>query len=437
TTATDKSGNGNTGTLGAATTPGADDPKWASVVQPFSGGRAGGGALSFDGVNDYVDAGSGSSLNITGDISISFWMKTSGTGIYGTVGRYSVDATPTGYSLFLNRTTAGKFDFYKSNGLVWATNLNSKLVNDGIWHYITLTGTDAFGILYIDGISNGTFTYTNPISSPTTNVFIGSHKGTAYYFNGLIDDVRIYNRALSEAEIRYQYNQTKPIAQWKFDEGADTATTCNATISSVYDYSGNGNTGTLYNPNVSPATSSMWSDGKYGCALSFDGVDDYVDAGVVPALQITTTMSISLWAKWNGVATYTFEIGNQVTWNTNGYMTYYSNYNGGTIDIISFNPITYRRYTIPRDTQWHHYTMVWGSSDFYVYQDGILKSGVLSGTYHVPTLSNENFMIGRRDTANSGYTGGLIDDVRIYNYARTADQIRADYNAGSALHLGQ
>ena len=53
-TVSDKSGNNNTGTLGASAASGSDDPRWASGVQPFSGGRPGGGALQFDGVDDYI-----------------------------------------------------------------------------------------------------------------------------------------------------------------------------------------------------------------------------------------------------------------------------------------------------------------------------------------------------------------------------------------------
>jgi len=71
---------------------------------------------------------------------------------------------------------------------------------------------------------------------------------------------------LSEEEIRYLYNRGAPIAHWKFDEGKGNI---------AYDSSGNGNNGTIsqWRP--------TWVHGKFGSALSFDGVDDYVEVPIM------------------------------------------------------------------------------------------------------------------------------------------------------------
>ena len=75
------------------------------------------------------------------------------------------------------------------------------------------------------------------------------------------------------------------------DEGQDTATTCDATGSIVYDYAGSNN-GRLQ-LNDSPATSTAWAEGKYNCAIDFDGTDDYIDVG---DLDIGSNLrSVSFW----------------------------------------------------------------------------------------------------------------------------------------------
>ncbi|MBU4015277.1 LamG domain-containing protein, partial [Patescibacteria group bacterium] len=68
----DRSGNGNNGTLGASTSVAKDDPVFTSG---YSSAGAGGTGLKFDGVNDYVNAGSGSSLNITSSFTFDVWIK--------------------------------------------------------------------------------------------------------------------------------------------------------------------------------------------------------------------------------------------------------------------------------------------------------------------------------------------------------------------------
>jgi len=275
TTATDKSGNGNTGTLGGGTA--AYRPTWSQGVQPLSGGKPGGGALKFDGVDDYVNAGNGSSLQAYSEFSVSAWVyQTSETGQYDWI----VDKggnTSGAWGVSIQNASDEIWIFRNGGSVYWDTDIT---VQKNKWlHLVFVKNSSNNAWLYIDGVQKASTTGFIVNAASGLSVAIGAWlNGPTHYFNGLIDDVRIYNRALSEAEIRYLYNQGRPIAHWKFDEGADTATTCNATISTVYDYSGNANHGTLY-LGGSPATSTAWTDGKYGCALQFDGSDDYVLMG--------------------------------------------------------------------------------------------------------------------------------------------------------------
>jgi hypothetical protein len=155
------------------------------------------------------------------------------------------------------------------------------------WHHIVATenNNDGTVILYIDGVevarksSGANFDYSG--LDKVTYIGIRRTVQSPPYdapFNGFIDEVRIYNRALSAEEIRYHYNRGGPVAYWKFDEGSGQT---------AYDFTNNSNDGQLGSTTAADAADPTWIQGKYGSALSFDGVDDYVDCGNDSSLDIT------------------------------------------------------------------------------------------------------------------------------------------------------
>ena len=149
--------------------------------------------------------------------------------------------------------------------------------------------------LYLNGIEVGSTSKTGTLNANTSvSAWIGSNPPTvgSNAFDGLIDEVRIYNRALSVEEIRYHYNRGGPVAHWKMDEGNGTTT---------YDSSGNGNDGYF----GSTTTSPTWTTGKHGNALSFDGTDDYVDAGDSADVGVSD-FTIEAWVRPSRVTSYKF-----------------------------------------------------------------------------------------------------------------------------------
>ena len=195
----DLSGRGNTGTL-------TNGPTW-------SAGRRG-RALNFDGVNDDVLAGTGSSLNITGNITIAAWIYPKSFG-GGTKGRIfdKNDASPTvGYDLQLEDTTVNDgFAWVLGNGAA-STSSNANVIQLNQWQHVVLSYNGSNCNFYVDGTSAGSPAFTtNSSSSSTITASIGGRASdTARQFDGLIDEVRIYNRALSSTEVRWLF--TDPYA---------------------------------------------------------------------------------------------------------------------------------------------------------------------------------------------------------------------------------
>jgi len=186
TVALDSSGKGNDGVL-------VGDPQWVAGVV--------GGALEFNG-DDYVDCGNGDSLQIQDEITIAFWFNvvafentweaivSKGDTAYR-VSRGGGDGDATHFGI--SGTTGG-------GGNGWFNGVT--LVTGGVWHHFAGTYDGAEGRIYIDGVLDATTEATGQINIETENFWIGNNsQNVDRFFHGMVDDVRLYNQALSEAEI--------------------------------------------------------------------------------------------------------------------------------------------------------------------------------------------------------------------------------------------
>ncbi len=283
----------------------------------------------------------------------------------------------------------------------------------GEWHHLVLAWDNGVFWGYQDGALIDSKNFSNSFIANT--IRIGQHAGGGKInaFDGDVDEVKIYNRALSAEEVRYHYNQGKPVAQWDFDEGEGTR---------AFDVSGNNNTGVLTN-------GPTWVEGKRGSALSFDGVDDSVSCGTDSSLNIAESMTASAWiypkTLGEGIAGHIVGRGG-----TGGWCFYLYNGNSlklyaGTIQAVSSaNSITLN--------QWQYATVVYDKQNVRFFVNGVEK-GVTAATDSI--LNTGSCVIGARTVAGDFDFNGYLDEVKVYNYARTAEQIMQDYNAGVATHL--
>jgi hypothetical protein len=157
------------------------------------------GALSFNGTSNYVDCGSGPSNY--DNITVSAWMKTSTEGVvvsnrYGSWG-YGTWYTLSSTSIAIGDNSQGGYRYLNFN----ATTL------DGLWHHVVYTKNGTNHAIYVDGSLDQEFT-SNADISQNVPTFIGrkwTNSSGVAWFNGVIDDVRIYNRALTAEEVNQIY----------------------------------------------------------------------------------------------------------------------------------------------------------------------------------------------------------------------------------------
>jgi chitodextrinase len=196
TTVADASGNGNTGTIVNAT--------WTSSGKY-------GNALAFNGSTSYVDVGNSASLQLTGSMTLEAWINAAANppddgqiiaksdDSAGWQFKTSPDTGP--------QTFGAKVSGTSSTGTQRYSSLTRSL---NTWYHVASVYNPAAGTLdiYVNGVlNNGTLIGSIPASqvSQGVNVNIGRRTG-GFYFNGIIDEVRVYNRALSVAEIQTDMN---------------------------------------------------------------------------------------------------------------------------------------------------------------------------------------------------------------------------------------
>ncbi|MCB9329947.1 MAG: choice-of-anchor D domain-containing protein [Lewinellaceae bacterium] len=230
---------------------------------------SGGTALDFDGVNEFVSINPVSGLS-GADYTIEGWFKNSLTGLNQVI----LDGFPTGSSnSYLHIMIMGingtlRFLHREPSGLSGGENLyTSTAVNDGNWHHFAaVKGPDSKIRLYLDGILEATSASTVNNFSSAPELEIGRNHNDDWYFDGTIDEIRIWNIARSADEIDCAKDQLIPVdhpallAYYRMDEGSGNI---------LVDNSGNSNDGSIQNMEPASWVFSSQPTYQYGTANDF------------------------------------------------------------------------------------------------------------------------------------------------------------------------
>jgi prepilin-type N-terminal cleavage/methylation domain-containing protein len=252
---------------------------------------------------------------------------------------------------------------------------------------------------------------------PEDNRYSTTYKsGYKLDFNPTKAESKVYSQSEYEQVTKYcppGDNCLPPVAEWLFEQTNGTT---------ALDTSGNNMNATLTN-------GSSWSDGKYGNASILDGVNDYVQVNNNALINNMSQSTISFWIKLNSLSSSQIPIskdgdsGYYIQINSNGQP--YIRYGSAVTHVGSVGTIT--------TGTWTYLTMVYNGSTLVLYKNGVLLSGSSSGT--PPVSQDDKLWIGGYSAnggaaPNSYFVNGLIDNTRIYNYARTPEQIAWEYNEG-------
>lgn len=187
----DTSGYQNIGALNGNT-------RWAS-------GKLG-SCLKFDGDGDYVDCSNDNSLKITGPLTICGWVKPDNlTGSKAIASRYRTTDNQRAYMLTVTNDTI-KFWIDPNGDYINIKVVFSNRTIDTSWHHAVGRYDGTNMNIFIDGVKDSNNNTVSGIYASGANNRIGAYD-SGYFFNGLIGQVQIYNRALSDAEIAHLYRE--------------------------------------------------------------------------------------------------------------------------------------------------------------------------------------------------------------------------------------
>jgi hypothetical protein len=483
-TAHDSSPQGNDGDLAGS---GTTCPTAASACPSWNPVGKINNTLQFDGNDDFIDAGSNTSLDNLDTITITAWIKplSLGEGSYGRIFQKS-NTTLNGRGFYLNPNNAVTYyhgwSTATSQYAKWDTASNSITLNQ--WQHVAVTydksSTDNDPKIYINGIEQTLTESQSPSGASGDDsagtLYIGNRSTSDRTFDGFIDELKIYSAILTPDQILIDYNQGKaavlgslgsevilsptptiipaqgswstassfcvpgdtsycapPVGWWKMDENTGTTYT--------YDSSGNNNTGSL----GGSMTASDWVPGKFGSALDFDGGNDNINVGSATALDDLGPFTFSAWMfpRSEGLG------------GVDGDGRLFSKGGTGYLQAILWKDTETRCFNFQKDytdtdlnveancgeynyNSWTHVAITWDgsslASNVHIYFNGkeTTYDQQQNGSGDINSDSGSDMFIGNISTFDTGFDG-LIDDVRIYNYVRTPAQIAWDYNRGAPI----
>lgn len=401
-------------------------------------------AIQFDGQAAYV---SSPYPGIEGNAprTVAFWIKTTTNGAHGIVAWGNSTVNGAKWHIRINdNANNGPAGAIRTESQGDFT-IGSTLVNDGAWHHIASVYPEGGGELgtvlhYVDGVLDnpgGNNASTQPVITSTTAdpVTIGrrTQGATDTYFPGLVDDVRIYDRALSAQEVSDLMGATPTedglVLYMPLDEGDGD----------VIDDLGSGdNDGVLNGGASSIPTWSTDAPPHLSSSLAFNNSGDHL-LTEFPGIGGTASRSITFWFKTtftadNGIVAWGNAGGNGLKWHARINSTGADGPVGALrLEIqggrtVATTPVT--------DDQWHHAAIVFEEDgdpdlqDLVFYLDGELDPVSLVTSVPIDTQIGGGgglpVWIGARDQVGAlrGFAGNLAD-VRIYDSGLTQEEVQA------------
>ncbi len=253
------------GNVGTMTNQDSADLVYSSVLpdQSFlTGVNSAYNFIDLDGSNESISVSDSSSLQITGDMTISLWVNPEGT----TANRIFVqkrDSGGTNYQFYMDDSSNPLLRFFDGS----TATSSSSAITKSQWNHVAISidsGVSNGSVFYINGQASGTATFT--ISADDAPLNIGKHEIESTYIDGKIGQVAVHNKALSATEVGAIYTLGRHgnlldsysdnlLGYWAMS-ALDASTGLSDSISTIYDRSGNSNHGTPQNADAGDLASS-------------------------------------------------------------------------------------------------------------------------------------------------------------------------------------
>lgn len=373
-------------------------------------------AISLDGTDDYMSMPASVSVSQLTQFTLESWVYWTGTGNGCIYAETVAGINDPGFSVVARSANSGRLALKLTDGS--GTGLDVATTTGAIasnrWVHVAVVRTSATNLqVYIDGKLTDDLNFTAPSSWTPDAVSAGVRRSATNtdFFNGRLEELRLWNVARTQQEIKAKmYGKdlnnggAALVARYRFNEGTGILAANAGTTTPSAD-------ATLLN-GVTWVNSPVQFTAN---AIHFDQVNDRFGAPI--ATTATTNVTMEAWIYHNGGRGTDHMIMTNGNANFNGYALFI---NTQLRLIVSVGSAYYgTTYYVPTN-QWCHLAMVFSTTGVTVYADGvsIYTNNVL------PTTPVGSFVMGYRDGFGQPYDGG-IDEVRIWNVARTQAEIQA------------
>jgi len=376
--------------------------------------------IGFNGSADYLNLGNDPQFDFTGGFSASLWVKTSKTNNRQYLLNKENGVDGAGYWIEINNGVPRVRFPGLSNAGPYAAASN---ISDGTWHHIVASYEAGVVQLWVDGTLEQEQTGLSGLiyENAGSDTWLGARTTGSRYFQGTLDEVRLYSYALTPAEVATLASATENsiscqepnslIGYWAMEDIATTT---------VFDSAQNQAVGGLLN-------GATYGPGQVGNGVILDGIDDGIDLGDNAwDLGPNDAFTWSLWVQPNSfgsVQSLLRRITNgrslRLEINRNGFPRVYL----GGLD----NPGWYVSNMTLNAGEWNHLVLAYENGTLTWQINGVAGTPV-TGLTGLINLGSGYTLAGRRN--NNRRPGGLaggMDEIRFYNYALSAAEMDALY----------
>ena len=443
---------------------------------------------NFDGSSFLTCDNSSGVLNVT-KASMSVWVKpTSSSNGY----IYENTSQASGYSsfaiLYLGSPKTASILLRVNGNNIQHNSSNALTLNE--WNHVAFSYDGTALNIYVNSVvTTPTLSHTGNIDGYSTSVpvYIGrKQNASSNFFNGYLDEMSLFNYALSYAQILQIYNNGKPsdisslspVSWWRLGDSSYTNSSNYYVFPNKIANAPDGIGNAAYKPSISANAPKVVAPGvssglveldkkgdapnstsnaisynilktdqsiytpKYvsqytvdnNYSMAFDGVDDYFDGGSSSIFNLQGSFSVSLWVNSSSFQNYvhllskldTSYTGWRIQLDQTNVRIQTSNMSGGITVAKNMNTAT-----------WYHMCFTYDGTYLNYYQNG--SNAISNNTSFVspPSSNNNNFRIGKSGLTDAGGAAhnGQIDEVAIFDKALTADQIKFDiYEASTTAN---
>ena len=418
--ANDQSGNGNNGTVNGATL----------TTDRFGNSNS---AYDFDGISNYITVLDNNVFNMQ-NFTISTWVKNSSTAPT-VLSRYILNKgcnTPSP-SFRLYYENDGTLQQYVSD--CWVPNrvYQNGPSSNNLWVNLIYSYDGQNLKMYVDGVLYGTTNQSGSLTNNNNPMYIGCSTDTSNcpqlsaFYAGKIDDIGIWNRALSQQEITNMYN------------GVTYSDTCNAVSGSLvnglvayYPFCGNANdqSGNGLNGVVNGATLTTDRFGNSNSAYNFNGTSDFIKVLDNDLLDLTQNLTLSAWISPNSVINEQAILGKGKTTGSTGYALHHNvlptQKTGFSIQNLPNVATVFMNSNQLNLNTWYNLIGTYNGSELKLYLNGILVNTTTTSLQLMPNSLTDLFI----GCELSGYRffNGKIDDIGIWNRALSQQEITQLFN---------